>query len=130
MVFFVVVFGDWLQQQCLCVLVKFCLGEKFVYIYCYWDGLQIFFYDGCVEIDFNNVENFICLIVLNRKNVLFVGYDEGGKVWGCIVLFIEIVKINGVEFFGYFKVIFEVIVSGYFQSCIDDFFSWNFKFLS
>ncbi len=47
--------------------------------------------------DSNPVENLIRPIVLNRKNALFAGHDESGKVWGPIASLIEMAKIHALE---------------------------------
>ena len=35
-------------------------------------------------------------IVLNRKNALFAGHDQGAENWACIASLIETYKLNGV----------------------------------
>jgi hypothetical protein len=35
--------------------------------------------------------------VLNRKNALFAGHDEGAENWACIASLIETCKLNDVE---------------------------------
>ncbi len=60
------------------------LSEKLAYILRHWAGLNTFLTDGRVEIDSNHVENPFRPLVLNRKNALFTGHDEGGKAWGRI----------------------------------------------
>jgi len=36
-------------------------------------------------------------IVLNRKNAIFAGHDEGAQNWACIASRIETCKLNGVD---------------------------------
>ena len=120
-------FGDWLQEQRLRVSKKSRMGEKLAYIHNHWDGLQIFLTDGRVEIDSNSVENSIRPIVLNRKNSLFAGHDEGGLAWGRIASLIETCKINGVEPYAYLKSTLEAIAAGHPQNRIDELLPWNFK---
>lgn len=123
----VAAFGEWLQAQRLRISTKSRLGEKLTYIHRYWGGLQTFLTDGRVEIDSNNVENLIRPIALNRKNALFAGHDEGGKVWGRIASLIETCKINGVEPFAYLKATLEAIAAGHPKNRIDDLLPWNFN---
>ena len=52
-------FGVWLDEQRSRVSPRSRLGEKLTYIANQWDGLQVFLYDGRVEIDSNFVENLI-----------------------------------------------------------------------
>jgi len=35
--------------------------------------------------------------VLNRKNALFAGHDQGAENWACIASLIETCKLSGVE---------------------------------
>jgi hypothetical protein len=36
-------------------------------------------------------------IVLNRKNALFAGHDQGAENWACITSFIETSKLHEVD---------------------------------
>jgi transposase len=47
-------------------------------------GLKLFSDDGAVEMDSNIVERAIRPIALNRKNALFAGHDESGRIWAHI----------------------------------------------
>jgi hypothetical protein len=120
-------FGIWLKQQRARVSPKSRIGEKLAYIGNQWDGLQIFLTDGRVEIDSNAVENTIRPIVLNRKNALFAGHDEGGKNWGLFASLIETCKMNGVNPFHYLKTTLEALANGHPQSRIDELMPWAFK---
>ena len=44
-----------------------------------WEGLTRFLDDGRIELDTNSVERAIGPLVLNRKNALFAGSDEGAS---------------------------------------------------
>ena len=101
------------------------LGEKLTYIANHWDGLQTFLSDGRVEMDSNAVENLVRPIVLNRKNALFAGHDEGGKAWGRIASLIETAKINGIEPFAYLKTTLEAIAGGHPNDRLDELLPWN-----
>jgi hypothetical protein len=80
-----------------------------------------------VEIESNSVETLIRPIVLNRKNALFAGHDEGGKAWGRVASLIETAKVNNVEPVTYLKATLEAIARGHPQDRIDDLLSWNFQ---
>jgi hypothetical protein len=43
-----------------------------------------------------------CEIVLNRKNSLFAGHDQGAESWACIASLIETCKLNDVDPQAYF----------------------------
>ncbi len=120
-------FGIWLKQQRARVSPKSRIGEKLAYIGNQWEGLQLFLTEGRVEIDSNAVENTIRPIVLNRKNALFAGHDEGGKNWGLFASLIETCKMNGVNPFYYLKTTLEALANGHPQSQIDDLMPWAFK---
>ena len=113
-------FGEWLQKQRLRVSAKSRLGKKLACIHRYWEGLQTFLTGGRVEIDFNNIENMIRPIALNRKSALFAGHDEGGKAWGRIPSLFETARINGVEPFAYLKPTLEAIAHDHPPNRIDD----------
>ena len=120
-------FGRWLAQQRQRVSAKSRLGEKLGYIARHFDGLKVFLEDGRVEMDTNNVENLIRPLVLNRKNALFAGHDEGGIAWGRVASLIATCRLNGVEPFAYLKATLEAIARGHPQSQIDELMPWNFQ---
>jgi hypothetical protein len=53
--------------------------------------------DGRIELDTNIVERSIRPVVLNRKNALFAGHDQGAENWACIASLIETCKLYGVD---------------------------------
>jgi transposase len=63
----------------------------------HWDGLTCFLDDGRIELDTNIVERSIRPLVLNRKNALFAGHDQGAENWACIASLIETCKLYGVD---------------------------------
>ena len=58
------------------------LAEDLRYGLNHWKGLVRFLDDGRIELDTNIVERGIRPIVLNRKNALFAGHDEGSRKLG------------------------------------------------
>ena len=119
-------FGVWLRQQRARVSQRSRLGEKLAYIGNHWDGLNVFFKDGRVEMDSNAVENTIRPLALNRKNALFAGHDEGAAAWARIASLIETAKMNGVDPYAYLKATLEAIASGHLSSDIDQLLPWAF----
>jgi transposase len=73
-------FEIWLKVQRSRISAKSRLGEKLSYIAKYMGSPKLFLDDGSVEMDSNIVERAIRPIALNRKNALFAGHDEGGKL--------------------------------------------------
>jgi len=120
-------FGLWLKESRSRGPAKSRLGEKLGYIARHWDGLQVFLAEGRVEIDSNSVENAIRPLVLNHRNALFAGHDEGGQAWGRIASLIETAKMNGVDPFAYLKATLEAIAGGLPASRIDDLLPWAFR---
>ena len=79
----------WLEQQLARVSGKATIAEDIRYALNHWDGLTRFLDDGRIELDTNIVERSIRPIVLNRKNALFAGHDQGAENWACIASLIE-----------------------------------------
>jgi transposase len=92
----------------------------------HWDGLTRFLDDGRIELDTNIVERSIRPIVLNRKNALFAGHDEGAQNWACIASLIETCKLNGVEPRGYIADVITRIVEGHMNSRLDELLPWSY----
>ena len=87
----------WLERQLARVSAKAPIAEDIRYGLNHWDGLTRFLDDGRIELDTNIVERGIRPIVLNRKNALFAGHDEGAANWACIASLIECCKLNDVD---------------------------------
>ncbi len=119
-------FGVWLRRQRARVSPKSRLGEKLAYIDNQWDGLQVFLTDGRVEMDTNIVENAIRPLVLNRKNALFAGHDEGAAAWARIASLVGTAKMNGVNPHAYLKATLQAIANGHLASEIDQLLPWAF----
>jgi len=93
----VMAFRSWLEHQLARVSDKSGIAEELRYGLNHWEGLVRFRDDGRIELDTNIVERGIRPIVLNRKNVLFAGHDEGAENWACVASLIETCKLNDVE---------------------------------
>ena len=90
----------------------------------HWDGLTRFLDDGRIELDTNIVERGIRPIVLNRKNALFAGHDEGAENWACIASLIETCKLNGVDPQSYFADVLTRLVNLWPASRLDELMPW------
>ena len=75
-------FRPLLERQLARVSGKAEIAEELRYGLNHWDGLTRFLDDGRIELDTNIVERGIRPIILNRKNALFAGHDEGAENWG------------------------------------------------
>ena len=98
----VVALKAWLEHQLTRVSAKATIAEEIRYGLNHWAGLTRFLDDGRIELDTNIVERGIRPLVLNRKNALFAGHDEGAENWACIASLIETCKLNGVDPQAYF----------------------------
>lgn len=70
----------WLQKALPGVPAKSALAEALRYTLKQWPYLIAYLRHGCVEIDTNWVENLIRPIALGKKNWLFVGNEDNGKI--------------------------------------------------
>ena len=86
----------------------------------HWDGLTRFLDDGRIELDTNIVERGIRPIVLNRKNALFAGHNEGAANWACIASLIACCKLNDVDPQAYFADVLAKLVNLWPASRIDE----------
>jgi transposase len=114
----------WLEHQLERVSAKAPIAEEIRYGLNHWDGLTRFLDDGRIELDTNIVERGIRPIVLNRKNALFAGHDEGAENWACIASLIETCKFNGVDPQAYFADVLAKLVNLWPASRLDDLMPW------
>src|SRR5712671_3167747 len=114
----------WLEQQLTRVSGKATIAEHIRYALNHWDGLTRFLDDGRIELDTNIVERSIRPIVLNRKNALFAGHDQGAENWACIASLIETCKLHGVDPQAYFADVLTKLVNLWPASRIDELMPW------
>jgi transposase len=92
----------WFEQQLTRASGKSLIADAIRYGLNHWEGLTGFLDDGRIELDTTIVERGIRPIVLNRKNALFAGHDQGAENWACIASLIETCKLNSVDPQAYF----------------------------
>jgi hypothetical protein len=63
-------------------------------------------------------------MVLNRKNALFAGQDEGAENWACIASLIETCKLSGVDQQAYFARVRTRLVNLWPVSRLDELMPW------
>jgi IS66 C-terminal element len=63
-------------------------------------------------------------IVLNRKNALFAGHDQGAENWACIASLIETCKLHGVDPQAYFTDVLTKLVNLWPASRLDELMPW------
>ena len=114
----------WFEQQLVCVSAKSTIAEHLRYALNHWDGLTRFLDDGRIELDTNIVERSIRPIVLNRKNALFAGHDQGAENWACIASLVETCKLNGVDPQAYLTDVLTKLVNLWPASRVDELMPW------
>ncbi len=117
-------FKPWLEHQLARVSGKSGIAEELRYGLNQWEGLVRFLEDGRIELDTNIVERGIRPIVLNRKNALFAGHDEGAENWACVASLIETCKLNDVEPKAYIADVLDKLVNLWPASRIDELMPW------
>jgi transposase len=114
----------WLEQQLARVSGKATVAEHIRYALNHWDGLTRFLEDGRIELDTNIVERSIRPLVLNRKNALFAGHDQGAENWACIASLIETCKLHGVDPQAYLADVLTRLVNLWPASRLDELMPW------
>jgi len=120
----VVALKAWLEHQLTRVSAKSTIADEIRYGLNHWDGLTRFLDDGRIELDTNIVERGIRPVILNRKNALFAGHDEGAENWACIASLIETCKLNGVDPQAYLADVLTKLVNLWPADRIDDLMPW------
>jgi transposase len=120
----VVALRAWFEYQLTLVSGKAPIADEIRYGLNHWDGLIRFLDDGRIELDTNIVERGIRPIVLNRKNALFAGHDEGAENWACIASLIETCKLNGVDPQAYFADVLSKLVNLWPASRLNELMPW------
>jgi transposase len=115
----------WFEHQLTRLSGKSLTADAIRYALNHWEGLTRFLDDGRIELDTNIVERSIRPIVLNRKNALFAGHDEGAQNWACIASLVETCKLHGVDPQTYFTDVLTKLVNLWPTSRIDDLMPWN-----
>ena len=114
----------WLEQQLARVSAKATIAEDIRYGLNHWEGLTRFLDDGRIELDTNIVERSIRPLVLNRKNALFAGHDQGAENWACIASLIETCKLHGVDPQAYLTDVLTKLVNLWPASRLDELMPW------
>ena len=91
-------------------------------------ALKRFLSDGKIEIDNNAAERAMRSIALGRKNWLFAGSDEGGKIAASIYTLIETAKLNNINPWKYLNHVLSEI-QDYNSSKISDLLPWNLNLI-
>ena len=114
----------WLELQLARVSTKSVIADVIRYGLNHWDGLVRFLDDGRIELDTNIVERSIRPIVLNRKNALFAGHDQGAENWAAVATLVETCKLHGVDPQAYFADVLTKLVNLWPASRLDELMPW------
>jgi len=117
----------WLEEQLARVSAKSVIAEAIRYGLNHWDGLTRFLEDGRIELDTNIVERGMRPIVLNRKNALFAGHDQGAENWAAIASLVETCKLHGVDPQTYFADALTKLVNLWPASRLDELMPWAWE---
>jgi transposase len=117
----------WIEQQLTRVSGKGKIAEHINYALNHWDGLTRFLDDGRIELDTNIVERSIRPLVLNRKNALFAGHDQGAENWACVASLVETCKLCGVEPQAYLSDVLTKLVNLWPASRMDELMPWEWR---
>ena len=106
-------------------LSKSKMAQAIRYVLRQWDELNLFVDDGRIDLDTNAVERMFKPTILLRKNVLFLGSEEGSVAWGILSSIIETCKLNGVNAEPYLKWVFDQIAAKLPRSQYEKLLPWN-----
>ena len=87
-------FQKWLRTKLGLISQKGKLADAIRYALSRWEGLTRFLDNGRIKLDNSSVERSIRPIILNRKNALFAGSDDGSEHCAVIASVIETCKLN------------------------------------
>lgn len=79
------------------------IGTALFYSLTHWEALNVYLYDGRLEIDNNRSERSIKPFVIGRKNWLFHGNEIGAQAGSILFSLIETCKQHHVNAFSWFK---------------------------
>lgn len=96
-------FCQWLQATEQNVLPKSPIGQALQYVLPRWGGLVRYCENGALSIDNNLSERSVRPVAIGRKNYLFMGSDNGGKVAAILYSMMASAKANQVEPFAYVR---------------------------
>ena len=87
------------------------MGRAIEYVLRRWDALKRFVDNGFIDLDTNPVERMFKPTILARKNVMFIGSDEGADAWAIHSSLAETCRLNNINFEKYLVWVFEEIIA-------------------
>lgn len=101
------------------------MGKAIRYVLNHWKKLTRFVENGRIELDTNAVERMFKPTILLRKNVLFIGSEEGAQAWGILSSIVETCKLNRVKVQPYLKWVMDQIARKLPRAEYDKLLPWN-----
>ncbi|MEP1535510.1 MAG: IS66 family transposase [Paracoccaceae bacterium] len=87
------------------------MGRAIEYVLRRWDALTRFVDNGFIDLDTNPVERMFKPTILARKNVMFIGSDEGADAWAIHSSLAETCRPNNINFEKYLLWVFDKIIA-------------------
>ena len=87
------------------------MGRAIEYVLRRWEALTRFVDNGFIDLDTNPVERMFKPTILARKNVMFIGSDEGADAWAIHSSLAETCRLNNINFEKYLMWVFEKIIA-------------------
>lgn len=118
------VFKEWMISEAPNHLPKSPTRKAIDYALGQWDGFNVHFVDGRVELSNNLVENAIRPVAIGRKNYMFKGSEDAAQRGAVIYSVITTAKLHGKEPREYIKTLLERLPSEK-ASSIELYLPWN-----
>lgn len=101
------------------------MGKAIRYVEKRWSRLTLFIDDGRIELDNYPVERQFKHTILLRKNVLFIGSEEGGEAWAILSPLAQTCKLNNMDFYRYLMWVFGRIIEEWQNVDYESLLPWN-----
>lgn len=92
-----------------------------------WEDLNLYIFDGRLEIDNNPIERCMRLIGVTRKNSLFAGSHPAAENWAIFDTLIETARLNDVDPFKYVRWVAAEIEKGRELTDYSRLMPWDYK---
>ena len=114
----------WLEEQLARVSAKSVIAEAIRRLEPFGTGSFTSSKTAASNSTHNIVERGMRPIVLNRKNALFAGHDQGAENWAAIASLVETCKLHGVDPQAYFADVLTKLVNLWPASRLDELMPW------
>jgi transposase len=119
-------FKEWMMNEAANHLPKSPTRKALEYALGQWDGFNVLFEDGRVELSNNLVENAIRPVALGRKNYMFKGSEDAAQRGAVIYSVVATAELHGKEPREYIKTLLEILPNEK-SSSIDKYLPWKIE---